>query len=46
MGIVRQNSTVEVAFRWLCKLRGGNVPHHASTMVDVPYDVDATTAIR
>ena len=41
MGIVRQNSTVEVAFRWSCKLRGGNVPHHASTTIDVPADAEA-----
>jgi hypothetical protein len=41
MGIVRQNSTFEVAFRWSCKLRGGNVPHHASTTIDVPSDAEA-----
>jgi hypothetical protein len=41
MGIVRQSSTAEVAFRWSCKLRGGNVPHRASTTVDVPSDAEA-----
>ena len=39
--IVQQNSTVEVAFRWSCKLRGGKVPHHASTTVDVRSGAEA-----